>query len=141
MWLILLLLAIFTSVQTLSILDPFQRTYCSTWTQRNLGSPFSIDPQAHYPRWVLTAHKWKCTIKPLCFISNVHVHFTHSTIKVSKYYYFFISLLCGIFDHGWYEFQLKYWSLCFGFCKINVPDPASRDLWSHQPWHISWCNH
>ena len=23
--------------------------------------------------------------------------------------------LCDVLDHGWYEFQLKYWSLCFGF--------------------------
>ena len=26
--------------------DPCQRTYRSGWTQGNLGSPFSIDPQA-----------------------------------------------------------------------------------------------
>ena len=41
----------------------------------------------------------------------------------------------------WYEFQLKYWRLCFGFCKIEVSDSVSRDLWYHQNWHISCCNH
>ena len=49
--------------------------------------------------------------------------------------------LYGVFDHGWYEFQLKYWWFCFGFCRIQVPDPASRDLWWHQHGHISNCNH
>ena len=42
----------------------------------------------------------------------------------------------GVFGHGWYEFQLKYWRLCFGFCKIEVPDFVSRDLWCHQNCHI-----
>ena len=32
--------------------------------------------------------------------------------------------LCSVFNHGWHEFQLKYWYLCFVFCKIQVPDPA-----------------
>ena len=35
-------------------------------------------------------------------------------------------LLQGVFDHGWYEFQLKCWWLCFGFCKIQVPDPTAK---------------
>ena len=26
--------------------------------------------------------------------------------------------LYGVFDHGWYDFQLKCWQLCFGFCNI-----------------------
>ena len=39
---------------------------------------------------------------------------------------------CVVLDNGWYGFQLKYWNICFGFRKIQVPDPASRDLWSHQ---------
>ena len=30
--------------------------------------------------------------------------------------------LSGVFDHGWYEFHLKCWWLCFGFCKIQVPE-------------------
>ena len=46
----------------------------------------------------------------------------------------------GVFDHGWYEFQLKYWQLCFGFCKIQAQDPASRDIWWHQHGHTSCCN-
>ena len=45
--------------------------------------------------------------------------------------------LYGIFDQGWYEFQLKYWRLCFGFCKIFV----SRDLWCHQNWPVSCCSY
>ena len=28
----------------------------------------------------------------------------------------------------------------FGFCKIQVADPHSRDLWCDQHWHISCCN-
>ena len=32
--------------------------------------------------------------------------------------------LNGVFDHGWYEFQLKWWWLFFGFSKTQVPDPA-----------------
>ena len=42
------------------------------------------------------------------------------------------NFLCGAFDHGWYEFQLIYWNLCSSFCKSQMPDPASRDPWSHQ---------
>ena len=49
--------------------------------------------------------------------------------------------LYGVFDLGWYEFQLKYWWLWFVFCKIQVPDPAWKDLWCHQHGHISCCNH
>ena len=48
--------------------------------------------------------------------------------------------LYNVFHQGWYEFQLKYRRLCFGFCKIKVPDSVSRDLWC-QNWHISWCSH
>ena len=90
MWLLLVLLATFTSVYTLSILDPCQRTYHSDWTQGNLGSPFSIDPQAiiHNEGIIETA-----STKSLCFISTIPVHFIHSTIKVSKYYFVFISFI------------------------------------------------
>ena len=49
--------------------------------------------------------------------------------------------LYGVFDLGWYEFQLKYWWLWFSFCKIQVPDPAWKDLWCHQHGHIWCCNH
>ena len=48
--------------------------------------------------------------------------------------------LYAVFDHGWYDFQLKYWCFCFGFCRIQVTDPASRDLWCEQHWHVSCCN-
>ena len=167
MRLILLLLAIFISVETRCIPEPCQRTFCSRWTQGNLGSPFSKDPQARYPRWVLTRHNWSRTSKVFVFIFTIPVHFIHSTIKVFKYYFVFISLvlvfhiilqsfkiegvnlkgtnlpfgsvsifmsqmkqemhsfvwlfqekkswsptnyfLYGVFDHGWYEFQLKCW--------------------------------
>ena len=61
MWLMLVLIVIFISVSTLPILDPWQRTYYTRWTQENLGSPFSIDPQAYYPRWVLTGHNLNST--------------------------------------------------------------------------------
>ena len=44
--------------------------------------------------------------------------------------------LYGVFDHRWHEFQLKYWWLCFDFCKIQAPDPVSGDLWWHQHGHI-----
>ena len=44
--------------------------------------------------------------------------------------------LYGAFDQGWYEFQLKYWRLCFGFCKIEVPDSVLRDLWCYQNWQV-----
>ena len=47
----------------------------------------------------------------------------------------------GVFDNDWYELQLKYWSLCFGFCKIEVPNPASRYLWINENWQNSCCNH
>ena len=172
-------------IWTLSVLDPYQRTYHSGWTQGNLGSPFSIGPQAiiHNEGIIRAA-----SIKSLCFISTIPVHFIYSTIKVSKYYFVFISLnfmfpgaipgkgintensvirgsgvartqtllfdqcqpqwylqdpneagqailLCGylherkrwsptnyflyvfdgVLDHGWYEFQLKYWSFWGGF--------------------------
>ena len=30
----------------------WQKTYRSRWNPGNLGSPLSIDPQAHYPQWV-----------------------------------------------------------------------------------------
>ena len=66
-WLISVLLAIFISVQTLSLLGPCQRTYCSRGTQGNLDSPFSIDRQAHYPRWTLTGENWKSTYKVFVF--------------------------------------------------------------------------
>ena len=93
MQLILLLLAIFISVETRCILEPCQRTFSSRWTQGNLGSPFSKDPQARYPRWVLTRHNWSRTSKVFVFIFTIPVHFIHSTIKVFKYYFVFISLV------------------------------------------------
>ena len=40
------------------------------------------------------------------------------------------------FNHGWYEFQLKYWNLCFDFCKTEVLDPTSRDIWSRQHYML-----
>ena len=49
--------------------------------------------------------------------------------------------LYGVFDPGWYNFQLKYWWLYFGFCKFQGPDSAWRDIWWHQNYHISCCNH
>ena len=47
---------------------------------------------------------------------------------------------CGVFDNDWYELQLKYWSLCFGFCKIQVPNHTWRHLWIKEIKHISCCN-
>ena len=44
-----------------------QRTYHSGWTQENQGSPFTIDPQAHYRRWVLTRYNWSSTNKSSVF--------------------------------------------------------------------------
>ena len=60
------------------------------WTQRNLGFPFSVDPQAimHNERIIETA-----SIKSLCFISNSSVYFIHSAIKVFKYQFVFIYLI------------------------------------------------
>ena len=48
-----------------------------------------MDPQAiiHNEGIIGTA-----SIKSLCFISTIPVHFIHNTIKVSKYYFLFISL-------------------------------------------------
>ena len=96
-WLFMVLLATFASVETLSILDPCQMTYHSGWTQGNLGSPFSIDPQAI---WIMAWGSMEnevitetACIKSLCFISTTPVHFIHSTIKVSRYYFVFISLI------------------------------------------------
>ena len=43
--------------------------------------------------------------------------------------------LYNVFHQGWYEFKLKYWRFCFGFCKTEVPDSVSRDLWCYQNWH------
>ena len=63
MWSILVLLATFISVYTLSILVLSFKIYRSRWTQTNLGSPFSIDPRVHYPRWVLTGHNWNSIYK------------------------------------------------------------------------------
>ena len=45
--------------------------------------------------------------------------------------------LYGVFDQGWYEFQLKYWHICFGLCKIEAPGSVSRDLWCYQNWHLA----
>ena len=45
--------------------------------------------------------------------------------------------LYDAFDQSWYEFQLKYLRLCYGFCKIEVPGSVSRDLWCYQNWHIA----
>ena len=42
--------------------------------------------------------------------------------------------LYGVFDHGWYEFELE-----FKYGKIQVPDPASGDLSWDQHGHI-WNN-
>ena len=47
------------------------------------------------------------------------------------------SIISFVLDHGWYEFQLKYWWLFLGFCKTQVP---SRDLCCHQHGHTSCCN-
>ena len=54
---------------------------------------------------------------------------------------YFLYVFDDVFDHGSYEFQLKYWCLCFFSCKIQVSDPASRDLWCHKHCHISCSNH
>ena len=43
----------------------------------------------------------------------------------------------GVFDHGWCDLQLKYFCLCFGFFKTQVPDTASRDLQCDQHWHVT----
>ena len=90
MWLLLVLFTIFISVKTLFILNPCQRTYYSRWTQGNLGSSFSIDPQAiiHNESIIRTT-----SIKCLCFISTMPVPFIHSTIKFCKYYFVFISFI------------------------------------------------
>ena len=54
----------------------------------------------------------------------------------------FLHVFDGVFDHGWYEFQLKYWCLCWVFfCKTQLPNSASKDLWCHQHCHISCSNH
>ena len=59
--------------KSLFILDPCQKTYCSGWTQAILGSPFFIDPEAHYPRWVSTGHNWNSIYKVFSF------YFWHSS--------------------------------------------------------------
>ena len=161
-----------------------------------------LEPIIHDEFWqgIITT----LSIKSLCFISTIPVHFIHSTIKFSNYYFVFISItfifhiillsfkeiptsqlilvfipwrhirtentvigrsnfkghkrqpqrqlqrqpsgqersktsnpfvwlsawgkkrwspsnmniLCDAFGHSWFEFQLKYYSPCFGFCKI-----------------------
>ena len=76
------MVAIVILVETLSLLA---EDHHSGWTQRNLGSSFSIDLRVHYPWWVLA-----------------DIHFIHSTIKISKYYFFSISLI--------FIFHLILWS-------------------------------
>ena len=70
-----------------------QGIYRSGWTQKNLCSPFSIDLEP-----VIHSRFWQSIIgtiyiKYLFFISTIPVHFIHNTIKVSKYYFVFISLI------------------------------------------------
>ena len=70
--------------------------------------------------------------------SNPFVSIFLRVRKIGPNTFFFLS---GVFDDGWYEFQLKYWCPCFVFCKIQVLDLVSRDPWCKQHWHISCCNH
>ena len=100
-----------------SILDPWQRTYRTKWNQGNQGSPFSIDPQAHYPQWI----------------------FINSTIKISKYYFIFISLIFFPYNRVttsgttvnscmiWFDLIFILF-VCFvvGFCCCCC-------------WHVCWC--
>ena len=134
------------------------KTYCSRWTRGNLGSPFSIDPQAHYSRWVFTGRNWNSTYKagvlfspslsiffivqftsPIIILFSFKGHKPPFWISVNlsdtfitektfllkqKKYSFCVAIsrkekdggpinyfLYGVFDHGWYGFQLKYWWL------------------------------
>ena len=82
-------------------MDPCQRTYHSEWTQGNLGSPFLIDPQAII---LIEGIIGTAYIKHMCFISTIPVHFILSTIKVSKYYFVFISFI-SIFHIILYSFK------------------------------------
>ena len=42
---------------------------------------------------------------------------------------------------SWYEFQKRCKYFYSGFYKIQVPVPASLNLWCHQHWDILCCNH
>ena len=66
MWLILALLVVFISVSVYP--GSCARGFIVVGEQqRNLSFPFSIDPWAHYARWVLTGHNWNHIYKLFVF--------------------------------------------------------------------------
>ena len=86
----------------------------------------------------ITAQKWSF---PLKFSRKLRI-WSHLLMKylMEKFSELFVKVnyfLYGVFGQVWYEFQLKYWHLRFGFRKIEVPDSVSRDLWCYQNWHVA----
>ena len=85
---------------------------------------------------LITAQKW---IFPLKFSRKLRI-WSHLLKKYLMEKFIFCSVnyfVYGVFDQVWCEFQLKYWHLRFGFCKIEVPDSVSRGLWCYQNWHVA----
>ena len=169
MWLVLVLLATFIPVHTLSVL--YLGPEDLLFEVESEISWFSFLLKVIICDDFLQGIIETTSINSLPFIFTIPVHFIYSTIKVSKYYFVVISLvlflllslaisflvlytensvislnisdtfkaqmkqdkqscekkvrercsptncfLYGVFDHGWYDFQLKYW--CFHFLFI-----------------------
>ena len=92
-------------------MDPWQRTYCSRWTWVNLGSPFSIDPPAHYSWWVFTGHNWNITEKVFVF------YFHHPCLFYPQYNSILQLLFC---------FHFPYFYLVYNFVVLqkSTPQPS-----------------
>ena len=60
---------------------------------RNLGCTISVDPWVYYLKSVSTGHNWTDNFKVSVFCFHQPTHFIHSTIKISTYYFVFISLI------------------------------------------------
>ena len=165
MWLVLVLLAIFIPVHTLSVLDLGPEDLLFQVKSEKSWFSFLLKVIMHddFLQGIIET----TSINSLSFIFTIPVHFIYSTIKASKYYSVVVSLvlflllplaicflvLClkgaktqrtlllastscekkvrerwdptncflyGVFDHGWYDFQLKYWYFYFLFIYFFV---------------------
>ena len=77
-------------------IDPaYSRSLSKNLSQRvNSGeSGFSLLHRSSSPLSKMNSDWAKASIKSLCFIFTIPFHFIHSTTKVSKYYFVFISLI------------------------------------------------
>ena len=77
-------------------IDPaYSRSLSKNLSQRvNSGeSGFSLLHRSSSPLSTMNSDWAKASIKSLCFIFTIPFHFIHSTKKVSKYYFVFISLI------------------------------------------------